>query len=77
MNRRIYKRLCRKRHLLKRKLTDTEYGHLLQNTYPQTDWGEFMRIVKKASFSKDEVTEEEVACCHDYVIHVLEHNAVR
>lgn len=77
MNRRIYKRLCRKRHLLKRKFSDAEYGHLLQTAYPQAEWGEFMRIVKKASFSKDEVTEEEVACCRDYVIHVMEHNAVR
>ncbi|MBR1742531.1 MAG: transglutaminase domain-containing protein [Lachnospiraceae bacterium] len=64
MNRVIYRRLCRKCHIIKRHMTDAEYEHLLRVTYPGEDWKEFMRIVKKASFSMDEVTEEEVAFCH-------------
>lgn len=63
LNRRLYKRLCKKRHLFKRRMTDAEYERLLQKTYPEKDWSEFMRIVKKASFSEHEITEEEVLFC--------------
>ncbi len=73
MNRQVYKSLCRKRHILKRHFTDREYGHLLQKTYPEEDWDRFMCIVKKACFSRHEVTEEEVELCHSFAVYVREH----
>ena len=66
INRTVYRRLCRKKHVRKKKLTDEEYAGLLTEAYPDVDaetWERYMEIVKKASFSKEEITDEEAEVC--------------
>lgn len=67
MNRRIYKRLLRAGKIRKWNLKDKEYEQLLIKCYPQIrkdDWSEYMRIVKAAVFSSNELTEEEAQFCY-------------
>ena len=68
MNRQIYKRLTRKKMLLKKDISDRQYQHLLQQTYVQLSTDEverFMEIVKKAAFSLEEISDEEVTAVYD------------
>lgn len=71
MNRQIYKRLARKKMLVKKDISDRQYQYLLQQTYVQLSTDEverFMEIVKKAAFSREEISDEEVTA----VYHVFE-----
>ena len=52
--------------MLRRDITDAEYERLLKETYPQIDeriWIKFMALVKKASFSKEEISAKEADFC--------------
>lgn len=66
INRLVYRRLRRKRHILRHYVTDAEYAKMLKSAYPQVDenvWDRFMELAKKASFSRNEITSEEAAFC--------------
>lgn len=66
INRAVYKKLRRKHPLSNWNLSDRMYEEHLKKTYPQVEenrWEHFMELVKKARFSKEEMTEEEIAFC--------------
>lgn len=66
INRTVYRRLCRKKHVRKKNLTDEEYAEMLTEAYPEVDaetWERYMEIVKKASFSREEITDGEAEVC--------------
>ena len=63
MNRNMYKRLRMKGKILGSHLTDAEYEKVLCETFPQftkEEWTRYMDIVKKATFSIEEISEEEM-----------------
>ena len=66
INRRIYHRLRRSGNAMSR-LTDVDYEKKLIQTYPaisQEHWKEFMRIAKKVAYSREAVSQEEMAFCY-------------
>jgi hypothetical protein len=67
INRRIYRRLCRRTGRRGAHLKDLEYGRLLAQTYgqiPPEQWGNYMEIAKKAAFSGEVVTEQDAVFCY-------------
>lgn len=64
MNRNLYKRLKYSGKIKNSNLNDAEYEELLAATYTdisEEEWKRFMDIVKKATFSCEEILEEEMA----------------
>lgn len=70
MNRKIYQRLRRSGKLLKTSLRDAEYEELLKKKYQEImaeDWKRYMKLVKAATFSCNEFSEQETEfCCRIY-----------
>lgn len=68
MNRRIYRKLCRRQHLFGKMLSDREYEKNLVLAFPDigaADWKTFMELVEKVQFSLNEITKEEAQFCHN------------
>lgn len=64
INRRIYRGLYPHRFGMK---TDADYMEKLIKRYPSvapSDWKEYMRIVQKAVFSREKITQEEAQFCY-------------
>lgn len=80
INRRIYRGLMKGRSMntakisrsgkfdiYMRPLTDAEYAEKLMKTYvsiAESDWMQYMEIVKKCAFSHEVITDEEAAFCY-------------
>lgn len=67
MNRRIYRKLCIRGKIRRPDITDAEYERLLKHTDWQvadSDWHQFMQIIKKAAFAKEKLLEEEAYFCY-------------
>lgn len=75
INRRMYKRLKKTRAGIGKSLTDAEYALTLEKLYPQVpkeDWDRYMKLVKQAAFSKEEMTEMDAAFCLEIYRRTLE-----
>ena len=67
MNRRIY-RVLRLRSPFMEKLTDRKYEKALMQVYakvPEEDWTRYMEIVKKAHYSLEDISTEEMLHCYN------------
>ncbi|MCM1284210.1 MAG: transglutaminase-like domain-containing protein [Muribaculaceae bacterium] len=60
------RRLTGKHALQWSSMTDAEYERRLVDAYPDItpeEWSRYMEVVKKAAFSREKITEEEMALC--------------
>lgn len=64
LNRRLYKRLRRKKAGILRPGTDEEYLAALKHQYPQEDWESYMTVVRKAVYSQENIGVEEARACY-------------
>lgn len=68
LNRRLYRKLCRQRLIVRKKrISDEEYGRILLKACDLLSWEDkerYLYLVKEAAFSKNVFTEEEVLFCH-------------
>lgn len=64
LNRRLYKRLRRKRAGILILGSDEEYLAALKRQYPQEDWESYLAVVRKAVYSQEEISAEEAKACY-------------
>ena len=77
MNRRIYRKLRMTGKIIRFNLRDDSYGEILKKNYteiPAEEWERYMELVKAASFSKREFSDEEVKFCYEIYRKVKPHS---
>ena len=77
MNRRIYRKLRMTGKIIRLNLRDDSYEEILKKYYteiPAEEWERYMELVKAASFSKREFSDEEVKFCYEIYRKVKPHS---
>ena len=77
MNRRIYRKLRMTGKIIRFNLRDDSYGEILKKNYTEIsadEWERYMDLVKAASFSKREFSDEEVKFCYEIYRKVKPHS---
>ncbi len=77
MNRRIYRKLRMTGKIIRLNLRDDSYEEILKKNYsdiPAKEWERYMELVKAASFSKREFSDEEVKFCYEIYRKVKPHS---
>ena len=77
MNRRIYRKLRMTGKIIRLNLRDDSYEEILKKNYteiPTEEWDRYMELVKAASFSKREFSDEEVEFCYEIYRKVKPHS---
>lgn len=64
INRRLYRRLWRKRAGILVLRSDEEYLAALKRQYPREDWESYLEVVRKAVYSREEIGAEEAGVCY-------------
>lgn len=72
INWRIYCRMCVRRRIPRRYLSDAQYEQMLKTVYQEVsieDWEHFMQLVRSAAYAQDEVPRREAEFCwHIYQV---------
>lgn len=74
INKQIYKKTMRKKKILKRTISDTEYEKILIDTYPFVAvdyWKRYIAILQKTTFSKNDVTTDDAAVVYRIYCEVM------
>lgn len=64
LNRRLYRRLRRRRAGILLPTSDEEYLAALKRQYPQEDWDSYLTVVRKAVYSRENIGVEEAKACY-------------
>lgn len=64
INRKMYRRLVRKRAGILALRSDEEYLAALKRQYPGADWESYLAVVRKAVYSREEIGAEEARVCY-------------
>lgn len=77
INRKIYKKICFTGKIFSSHIRDQEYEAILKKNYPKVpeeDWSRYMKIVKAAAFSKEELSVEEMEFCYKIYQKVIQNS---
>lgn len=69
INRKMYRRLVRKRAGILALRSDEEYLAALKRQYPGEDWESYLAVVRKAVYSREEIGAEEARVCYGLLRH--------
>ncbi len=72
INRRLYRRLWRKRMGMLFLRSDEEYLAALKQYYPQIsgeEWESYLEVVRKAAYSREEIPAQEAGRCLSLLMH--------
>ncbi len=65
INRRLYRKLRRKRAGILFLRSDEEYLAALKRQYPGADWESYLTVVRKAVYSREKISAEEAGDCYE------------
>lgn len=73
INRMLYRRLWRKRAGMLSLKSDEEYLEALKRRYPGEDWDGYLEVVRKAVYSREEISAEAAGVCYAMLKRVYAH----